>query len=353
MGVCFAAFIDRLGNIKVVLFHDEASMTITDARSKRLSRREAISLLGVGAGLGFGTILGEDSGSAQTQAGWLTARSTPPKFLKDSIIRTVLKDVPPEAWGSGATMFHEHLIGSYVTPSAPSVPYGSKPPAPEPGAKPAPPVETSIELMVEELRQSAKDGVRCIVDASTAKGSARAEKDVEFLKQLATRVPDVHVILAGGPFIAPYAPDVIAKPAEQLTDEFVKHLTAQRWGAFGEIGSSMEMTADERKVLTALAKAQVRTGLPLFSHMDHQGCAKCALGAAGSIRIQRRQSEESCHRPPERHQARVGTAGSDRQGDRETRGLPRFRHGRARDAGVAQSRSRKSRADRRNAQCRL
>jgi predicted metal-dependent phosphotriesterase family hydrolase len=252
-------------------------MTITDARSKRLSRREAIGLLGVGAGLGFGTILGEDLGLAQAQAGWLTAQSTPPTFPKGAIIRTVLKDVPPGALGSGATMFHEHLIGSYVSPSAPSVTYGSPPPSPAPGAKPAPPVETSIELMVEELRQSAKDGVRCIVDASTTKGSARAEKDVDFLKQLATRVPDVHVIMAGGPFIAPYAADVIAKSAEQLTDEFVKLQTAQRWGAFGEIGSSMEMTADARKVLTALAKAQVRTGLPLFSHTDHQGCAKCAL----------------------------------------------------------------------------
>jgi phosphotriesterase-related protein len=184
-----------------------------------------------------------------------------------------MKDVPPEALASGATMFHEHMIGSYVSPSAPSTPYGARVAPPAPGSQP----QESMDLMVDELRQSAKDGVRCIIDANTSKGAARAQKDVDFLKQLATRVPEVQIVLAGGPFVAPYAPDVVAKSADQLADEFVQAMTAQRWGAFGEIGTSLQMTPEERKVLTAVAKAHVRTSLPIFSHTDHEGCPKCAL----------------------------------------------------------------------------
>jgi phosphotriesterase-related protein len=260
---------------RVVL--NEVGMTITDSRSKELSRREALGLLGMGAGFGIAMVVAEEVGLTQA-AGWLTATSARPlTFPKGAIIRTLLKDVPPEALASGATMFHEHVIGNYMSPSAPSTPYGAQVTAPAQGARGLSAAETSIDLMVEELRQSAKDGVRAIVDASTTKVSARAQKNVDFLKQLATRVPEIQVIMAGGPFMAPYAPELVAKSVEQLADELVKDLKAQRWGAFGEIGTSMEMTAEERKILTAVAKAHVRTGLPLFSHTDHAGCAKCAL----------------------------------------------------------------------------
>ena len=50
-----------------------------------------------------------------------------------------------------------------------------------------------------------------------------------------------------------------------------------RWGAFGEIGTSMTMEADERKFLIALSKAQVRTNLPIFTHIPHQSCPTCAI----------------------------------------------------------------------------
>ena len=259
---------------------DEVSMAMRDSRSTGLSRREAIRLLGASAGLGAATVLGEELGFAQAQPGWLTAgRATPVTFPKGAIIRTILKDVPPEALASGATMFHEHLGGSYVTPSPPSAPYveGRETGVPARGTPaPPPPPETSIDLMVDEVKQAGKDGVIGIVDAN-ASGRARTDKQIDFLKQIATRAPSVHVIVAGGPFKAPYPSDLVAKTVDQLADQFVQESIRQRWGAFGEIGTSMEMTAEERKVLTALAKAQVRTGLPLFSHTEHQGCAKCAL----------------------------------------------------------------------------
>jgi phosphotriesterase-related protein len=60
-------------------------------------------------------------------------------------------------------------------------------------------------------------------------------------------------------------------------DEFVSDAQAQRWGAFGEIGSSLETHPDERKMMRAVAKAHHRTGLPIFTHTPHESCQKCAL----------------------------------------------------------------------------
>ena len=39
----------------------------------------------------------------------------------------------------------------------------------------------------------------------------------------------------------------------------------------------MEMHADERKVFRAVAKVHLRTGLPIFTHMPHEGCKKCGM----------------------------------------------------------------------------
>src|SRR5712692_5947878 len=140
-------------------------MTMRDSRSMRLSRREALGLLGASAGLGVATVLREELGFAQAPvAGWLTATSASPvTFPKGAIIRTILKDVPPQALASGATMFHEHLGGSYVSPSPPSAPYveGRETGVPARGAQaappPQPPPETSIDLMVDEVKQAGKD----------------------------------------------------------------------------------------------------------------------------------------------------------------------------------------------------
>jgi phosphotriesterase-related protein len=37
------------------------------------------------------------------------------------------------------------------------------------------------------------------------------------------------------------------------------------------------MQPDERKVLRAISKAHLRTGLPIFTHVPHEGCPTCAL----------------------------------------------------------------------------
>src|SRR5438128_12252496 len=126
---------------------------MADSRERRLSRREAINLLGVGAGLGFVAAFQEGSGllAASTQA-----TATKVTFPKGAIIRTILKDVSPDALGSGATLFHDHL--SLTTP---------RPYAPPPTTPVKPQWLEDIASVVEEVKAARKDGATCIVSAGT------------------------------------------------------------------------------------------------------------------------------------------------------------------------------------------
>ena len=233
----------------------------------KCTRRDAIRIMGAaGVACGVGAILGESLGLAQG-AGWLTAKPrTKITFPKGAIIRTVLKDIDPDTLASGATAFHEHVAFSYSSPPVPRTP-----------GKPGPPLAESVELIAEELRQAGFDGLSAIVDANASGRSARTDEQMEFLRQVATRVPKVHILVAGGPFKSPYSPEVVKQSVEELTEQLIRDSFTQRWAAMGEIGTSMQMTADEKKVLTAIAKAHVRTGLAIFSHTEHEGCAQCAL----------------------------------------------------------------------------
>jgi phosphotriesterase-related protein len=53
----------------------------------------------------------------------------------------------------------------------------------------------------------------------------------------------------------------------------MKQVDADPIGAFGEIGSWDDMTADERKVFRAIAKAHVATNIPIFTHTGLPGKA--------------------------------------------------------------------------------
>src|SRR5262249_21175199 len=60
----------------------------------RITRREALELLGASA-----------AAAALPAAAFAQA----PAFPKGAIIRTILKDYPPEELAGGATLFHEHM----------------------------------------------------------------------------------------------------------------------------------------------------------------------------------------------------------------------------------------------------
>jgi phosphotriesterase-related protein len=69
-----------------------------------------------------------------------------------------------------------------------------------------------------------------------------------------------------------YPPDIATKSVEQIADGLTADATAQRLGAFGEIGQQGGvLTDDETKVFRAVAKAHTRTGLPVFTHNAYTG----------------------------------------------------------------------------------
>ena len=79
--------------------------------------------------------------------------------------------------------------------------------------------------------------------------------------------------LAGAGFYAqPFYPKEVATMSEaQVVQALLKQVDTDPIGAFGEIGSWDEITADERKVFRAVGKAHVATGIPIFTHTGIPG----------------------------------------------------------------------------------
>lgn len=208
-------------------------------RRMTLTRRDAIGLLGAGAGLGLASRLG------------LLAQSGP-------VVRTLLEDVAAASI-DGPILFHEHLSIRYPM---------TKTQAEAAGRPVAVSFSDDVDLMVEETRAAGADGVRCIVDG----GHPDMDRDLEALKKIAAG-SGVHVVASGGFYMQRnYPADIAAKTADQIADQLVSDAKAQRLGAFGEIGQQGGvLTDDEKKVFTAVARAQARTRLPLFTHNAYSG----------------------------------------------------------------------------------
>ena len=209
-------------------------------RAMTLTRREALALLGAGAA----------ACAAERWSGVLAAQTAArPVFAKGAIIRTLLRDVPPEALASGPSLFHEHLSMRY--------PLGVKEHFTD-----------DIALMIEEAKLAKADGVAAIVDG----GHADMNRSVEALRQISSE-SGLPVIASGGYYMQrSYPAELTAKSADQIADELVKEAATSRFGAFGEIGQQGGvLTDDERKVFMAVAKAQARTGLPIFTHNAYTG----------------------------------------------------------------------------------
>jgi phosphotriesterase-related protein len=176
-----------------------------------------------------------------------------------------MSDMPPAKLGRGAILFHEHL--SYnndffarlrsEAPPRPGSPLADPPTGPN--------FMEDLDYMVEEVKAAAQDGVSCIVDG----GHADMGTDVEFLRLLQAR-SGMPIVKGGGYYRQLTYPPRIAHMSEtELVDELVRHAIDERWGAFGEIGTSNEITSDERKMLRAVGIAHAKTGLPIFSHTQN------------------------------------------------------------------------------------
>jgi phosphotriesterase-related protein len=198
----------------------------------RLSRRELLALVGASAGFAFADQL---------------------DVPKGAVIRTVLKDITPDALGNTATLFHEHL----------SFEWARVMPTPASGvSRPGP--AKDVAPIIEQLEVAATEGVGCIVDAATTD----VGRDVDFLKAIAARTR-VHIVACGGLYMQrTYPAEVASKSEDQIADDLVRDAAAGRYGAFGEIGEMPDaaMSPLERKVFRAVGKAHLRARLPIFTH---------------------------------------------------------------------------------------
>jgi len=79
-------------------------MTIRDLGSARFTRRQAIGLLGVGRSRLVEALRRRGSRPTQT-------------IPRGAIIRTILKDLPPDGVGTGTALIHEHLTGEEMSTS--------------------------------------------------------------------------------------------------------------------------------------------------------------------------------------------------------------------------------------------
>jgi len=123
------------------------------------------------------------------------------------------------------------------------------------------------DLMSEELVLAKREGVACIVDA----GHPDMGRDINFLRQVSMK-SGVPIVVGGGFYNQPFYPkEISAMSEDQIVQALFKQVDADTVGAFGEIGSWDEITADERKVFRAIGKAHVATNIPIFTHTGIPG----------------------------------------------------------------------------------
>jgi len=219
----------------------------------RMSRRELLNLLGAGVGAGLASSSARVGGAGGSAAAAPAPQSTGGSaFPPGAIIRTLLKDLSPDALGTSVTLFHEHLSFEWARvrgPNGRGTPTGP---------------DKEVSPIRDQLEAAAAEGVGCIVDA----GTTDVGRDVEFLTRIAAATR-VHIVACGGFYMQrTYPADFAAKSEEQIADDLVKDARASRHGAFGEIGETPDapMSADERKMFRSVGKAHLRTNLPIFTH---------------------------------------------------------------------------------------
>src|ERR1041385_8008433 len=176
---------------------------------REISRRDALRLLGAGAAasaLSGRTLDALAVSGAARQPG--------------QIIRTILVDIEPAAL-TGTTLIHEHLSFS-LDGSTRTRFYDD------------------VDLIADEVKASARDGVSCIVDA----GTDGLGRKIDALRAIASR-SGVHVVACGGLHgKGDYPPDALTKSADQIADDLVAQAKRERWGAIGEMGTGTAIPID-------------------------------------------------------------------------------------------------------------
>jgi phosphotriesterase-related protein len=204
------------------------------------------------------------------------ASADTPTFPKGAVIRTVLKDYAPEDLAGGATLFHEHMsfapdfLTRWNEASRATREANGETVAPPRAAPPPPPGPYFMrdeDLMAGEMSAAKADGIACILDA----GHPDMGRDINFLKAISTK-SGLPIVAGGGFYSQPFYPPEIAGWSEnQVFNALMKQVETEPIGAWGEIGSWDWITADERKVFRAVARAQAATNMPIVTHTGIPG----------------------------------------------------------------------------------
>jgi phosphotriesterase-related protein len=235
----------------------------TDPRAIGWTRREALGMLGM----------------AVAASALPRVASAQPAFPEGAVIRTILKDYPPQELGGGATLFHEHLslgpdflvrFRQYLAEAqAVNRPPNGPPSAPQFGAAPPPDLSfmRDVDLLSEELAIAKREGIGCIVDA----GHADMGRDIGLLRQVSLK-SGMPIVASGGFYTQPYYPrELSTMSEEQVVQALIAQAEADPIGAFGEVGSWDYITKDERKVFRAVGRAHLATNIPIFTHTGIPG----------------------------------------------------------------------------------
>jgi phosphotriesterase-related protein len=226
-----------------------------------VTRREVLKAVGIGAAALGRRVFADE-----------------PAFPPGAIIRTILRDYAPGEVAGGATLFHEHLQlapdfnARFAAAAAAARAANGLPPLPPRAGGPppssGPDIMHDVDLMSAEVSKAAREGnIACIVDG----GHTEMGRDISFLRQVAKK-SGVPIVAGGGFYAQPFYPKEISTMSEdQLVRALIKQADDDVVGAFGEIGSWDEITADERKVFRAVGRAHVATNIPIFTHTGIPG----------------------------------------------------------------------------------
>ena len=194
-------------------------------------------------------------------------------------VQTVLGAVDGDHLGITST--HEHIIWDMSTyfeePEAASDRWLARQPVsmenlylirPKPHINIDNMIQTDEKLAVSELTHFKLAGGGTMVELSQ-KGMAR---DPLALARI-SRATGVNIVMGSGYYVASSHPDNMNnKTGEDIADEIVRDITIGvgdtgiKSGIIGEIGCSLPLTDNERKVLRACAIAQRRTGAAINIH---------------------------------------------------------------------------------------
>ena len=223
-----------------------------DSTFPRLNRRQALCLIGAG-GLGL-LAAGRAAGGLLATPRRAASGVRQAAFPEGAVIRTIFRDLPPDALAHGTTLFHEHLDGVYSRETR-------QPQLPAPSS-------ADIAPVIADIEEAMGNGVVCIVDA----GHPDMGVNYDHLRQISTET-GLHVVASGGYYLRNTYPAEIATMTEdQIAARLVTEANAGRFGAYGEIGymaGRADFFPDDIKVFRAVGKAHLQNNLPIFTHNSY------------------------------------------------------------------------------------